>query len=223
MDEDTHVTPVIGSSIIRYPGIGRLFSLGGLSECGKSIAGQYLASHGVLRIKIARLLADVGRELLLDPDDPTFTDQLYTSHASIALSMFIECVAKHMVERGVQLASLESMYRSQTAIFLKDVLGQRMVHTFIEAPLELRIEREWRKLGGEPREAVACRVREKDAMKQRLGVPQLRPLADVVLDNSGSLQDYRSQLDRLLDEFPSVAKPQPRVLPGKPPSGEVSE
>jgi hypothetical protein len=41
------------ASIVRYPEIGRLFSLGGLSECGKSFAGQYFASHGVLRIKIA--------------------------------------------------------------------------------------------------------------------------------------------------------------------------
>lgn len=197
----------MGTSIMRYPEIGRLFSLGGLSECGKSFAGQYFASHGVLRIKIARVLADVGRELLLDPNDPMFTDQLYNAHAATALSMFLERVASQMVEHGAQRASLESMYRPQMAIFLKDVLGQHMVHIFIEAPLELRIEREWRKSGEESREAVACRIREKDAMKQRLGVPQLPPLADVVLDNSGSLQYYQRRLGRLLDEFPPIVNP----------------
>jgi dephospho-CoA kinase len=97
------------------------------------------------------------------------------------------------------------------AIFLKEALGPRMVHVFIEAPLELRVEREWRKLGGERWETVASRVREKDVMKQHLGVPQLLPLADVVLDNSGSLRDYRNQLDRLLDEHPPIVNQPPEV------------
>lgn len=192
------------TSITRYPEIGRLFSLGGLSECGKSFAGQYFASRGVLRIKIARVLADVGRELLLDPDDPAFTDEIYASHASTALPMFLDRVADLMAEHRVRRASLESMYRPQMALFLKDALGERMVHILVEAPLELRVEREWRKRGGESREAVARRIEEKDNLKRRLGVPHLRPLANVILDNSGSPQEYQRRLDWLLDRFPPV-------------------
>lgn len=193
------------ASAPRYPEIGRLFSLGGLSECGKSFAGQHFASHGVLRIKIARVLADVGRHLLLDPDDPTFTDHLYSRHVSTALPLFLERVAHLMVEKGAQRASLESMYRPQMAVFLKETLGPRMVHIFIEAPLDLRIEHAWRKMQKGSREDLALRIREKDDMKRRLGVPQLRAMADVVLDNSGTLQDYQCRLDEVLDQFPPIS------------------
>jgi hypothetical protein len=132
-----HEGSVMTTQVVPYPEIGRLFSLGGLSECGKSCAGQYFASRGVPRIKIARVLADVGRDLLLDPDAPNFTDRLYSAHASTAMPMFVERVANQVVEHSVQRASLESMYQPQMATFLKDVLGQRMVHIFIEAPLAL--------------------------------------------------------------------------------------
>ena len=156
----------------RYPGIGRLFSLGGLSECGKSFAGQYFAAHGVARVKIARVLERVGRELGLDPAEASFTDAVYLAPTS--LPRFLELVAEEMASLGAVRAVLESMYRPQMADFLSRELGERMVHIYIEAPLELRVHREWLKLRAVPQAEVRARIAQKDAMKRRLGVPELR-------------------------------------------------
>lgn len=113
-----------------WPGIGRLFSLGGMSECGKSHAGRYFDANGVRRIKIGRVLAEVGRDLGLDTTAPEFTERLYDEHADVALPAFVARVTEEMRREGVERASLESMYRGQLATWLKGQLGERMVNIF---------------------------------------------------------------------------------------------
>ncbi len=188
-----------------WPGIGRLFSLGGMSECGKSHAGRYFDAHGVRRIKIGRVLAEVGRDLGLDTTAPEFTERLYAQHGDTTLLAFLERVVDEMRREGVERASLESMYRCQLATWLKGQLGERMVNIFIEAPLELPIEREWRKRPGSERESIAAEVRAKDQSKRQRGVPNLRAIADLVIDNSGSAEEYERELDRILRDFRSLS------------------
>lgn len=188
-----------------WPGIGRLFSLGGMSECGKSHAGRYFDANGVRRIKIGRVLAEVGSDLGLDTTAPEFTERLYDEHADTALLAFLKRVAEEMRREGVERASLESMYRGQLATWLKGQLGERMVNIFIEAPLELRIERERLKRPGSERESVAAEVWAKDESKRQRGVPNLRAIADLVIDNSGSAEEYERELDRILRDFRSLS------------------
>ncbi len=190
----------------QWPEIGRLFSLGGMSECGKSHAGRYFDAHGVRRIKIGRVLAEVGSDLGLDPAAPNFTSRLYDEHAEVALPAFLGRVADEMRREGVVRASLESMSRGQLATWLKGQLGDRMVNIFIEAPLALRIEREWRKRPGSEREAIGTEVRAKDELKVQRGVPDLRAIADLVIDNSGTAAEYDRELIRVLRDYPAIPR-----------------
>ena len=191
----------LDSTVPLYPEIGRLFSLGGLSECGKSHAGRYFDERGIRRIKIGRVLAETGRELGLDPDAEGFTATLYRDHAAVVLPGFLRRVADEMAANGTRRASLESMYRRELATFLKRALGPRMINIFIEAPLALRIDREWRAKGDADRATVERRVLAKDALKRERGVQALRAVADMVIDNSGSADDYDRELDRIVRTY----------------------
>lgn len=159
---------------------------------------------GIRRIKIGRVLASVGRELGLDPDTDGFTETLYRDHQAVVPPRFLRRVADEMAANGTRRASLESMYRVQMASFLKDALGPRMVNIFIEAPLHLRIEREWRAKGGTDRAAVERQVLANYALKRERGVPDLRAVADIVVDNSGSASDYDRKLDRIILAYPPL-------------------
>lgn len=187
-----------------YPEIGRLFSLGGMSECGKSHAGKYFDERGVRRIKIGRVLAEVGQELGLRPDAEGFTETLYRDHAAVVLPGFLRRVAEEMAVNGSRRAILESMYRLELATFLKGALGSRMVNIFIEAPLALRIDREWRAKGDADRATVERRVLAKDVLNRERGVPEVRAVADLVIDNSGSPGDYDRELDRIAMTYPPL-------------------
>ncbi len=182
--------------------IRRMFSLGGMSECGKSEAGRFFAENGIERLKIARFIEAIAETRGYNIRDDTFTDRLFDDDPKGVLSEFSERVAGHKKRRGLRYSSLESMYRLQMASFLKRVLGDRMINIYIDAPFNIRVEREWTKLGGSASiDDVAKRVNEKDEIKTRIGVPSLRAAADIIIDNSKSLEEYKFRLTGILAEY----------------------
>lgn len=98
------------------------------------------------------------------------------------------------------------MYRGQLAKWLRGQLGERMVNLSVEAPLALRIEREWRKRSGSEREAIAAAVHAKDELKRQRGGPKLRTIADIIIDNSGTAAEYDRELIRVLRDYPAMTR-----------------
>ena len=186
-----------------------------MSECGKSEAGRFFAGKGVERLKIARFIEVIASSRGYDINSDTFTDRLFEVDPNGTLAEFVNLVASHMRKAGLRHASLESMYRVPMATHLKAVLGDRMVNIFIDAPFDVRVKREWAKLGKDMSvKDVERRVAEKDEMKTRIGVPGLRDVADIVIDNSGTLEEYRIRLGEILDECcPEVRRAGHRPAP----------
>ncbi len=182
--------------------VSRLFSLGGMSECGKSEAGRFFADRGVERLKIARFIEVIASSRGYDLSGDDYTDQLFEVDADGTLAEFVRLVGSHMGGAGIRCASLESMYRVSMATHLKAVLGDRMVNIYIDAPFDVRVEREWAKSGKDSSvRDVERRVAEKDEMKARIGVPGLRDVADIVIDNSGTLEEYQCRLGDIVMEY----------------------
>jgi len=190
-----------------------MFSVGGMSECGKSYAGKFLAERGVARIKIAKVLADVGEELGHDPEAEGFTSRLYDLHFEPAMELFLTKAIQMADAAPMAAGCLESMYRPAMARYLTERLGAQMVHIYIEVPLDVRLERQFQavqnifmRLGLPPDSKGSAEVRaeldaaliERDAMKTARGVPELRPLATHIIDNSGTLESYNDALESVL-------------------------
>lgn len=107
-------------------------------------------------------------------------------------------------------ASLESLYRAPLGVFLTKELGDRACNIYIEAPLELRAEREMQKLNkkaeetGTPEisfEKMLDKVTKKDKLKKRLKPTDVRNIAQYVIVN-----DDKMTKEGLLAEVDKIAK-----------------
>ncbi|MFG1709611.1 hypothetical protein ACFLIM_41165 [Nonomuraea sp. M3C6] len=162
-----------------------VIALGGLSECGKSSAGAYLAErHGSARLKIGYLLqAAAARHQIAD---------VYALPPLLAAELLVDeldryCAAHHYQE----IVSIESLHSRDLCGALKPLLGDGVTVAYLDADLRVRQERGTAGPGD---------VTERDAVKRSRGADQVKTLADVVVDNNGPLYALYHRLDRLVRE-----------------------
>ena len=161
------------------PGV-RVVALGGLSECGKSTAGEYLRlRHGFARLKIGYLIEQAaGRLGLTDiySADPVTLAELITD----SLDRF--ATAQHFLDR----ISIESLHSHDITAELKKILGERLAIVYLDVDAGTRERRGT---------AGPADVRERDAVKHARGAAAIAGVADHVIGNNGS----RLALHRCLD------------------------
>jgi hypothetical protein len=160
-----------------------VLALGGLSECGKSTAGDHLQRcHGYARLKIGYLLesaaAAQGISDLYDRDERTLAELLV-----LGLDAF--CAAHHYTKT----ISIESLHRHVMTAELRKLLGSRLTVVFIDAAEHLR---QARSLPG-PADVIA-----RDQVKCSRGADRIRELADEVIANNGPRLGLFHALDALI-------------------------
>lgn len=180
-----------------------MFSLGGMSECGKSTAGLHLQKLGIVRLKIIKFEEKMMRHRGYDLSNGMKEDyfvELYSSNTEEVLKEFLYLVSKYMEENNIKYASLESMYRPQMAQFLKDTLKEKMANIYIEANIDQRAKREWLKYYKDSNtlEEITKKVKEKDKFKIRNGANKVKDVADYIIDNSGSLESLITNIDNIV-------------------------
>ena len=126
-----------------------MFSLGGLSECGKTSAGYKLQDMGARKSKIIHIeremMEERGYDLSQGMKDEHFVN-LYAENQNQAFREFLFRLIGHMKEEGKPFASIESLYRAELGAFLKRELKGKMANIFIDAPVEARAKRELEKV-----------------------------------------------------------------------------
>lgn len=125
-----------------------MFSLGGLSESSKSAAGLYFDSICIKRMKIIAIEKDMMKErnyqFTRHPAESDFI-KLYANNIDQVFREFLYRLIGKMQETGIQYASIESLYRSELGAYLKKELGEKMLNIYIEASLEVKAKREFKK------------------------------------------------------------------------------
>lgn len=172
-----------------------MFSLGGLSECGKTSAGLYMDHIGVKRLKIIQIekemMEERGYDLSLGMKEYHF-DELYQENRDEVFREFLYRLIIKLQAEGVKYASIESLYRAELGVFLKKELGARMINIFIDAPLKVRAEREYQKINERAAredgaivrlEEIIQRTSQKDAFKIRHGADRVKNIADIIIKN----------------------------------------
>ena len=96
--------------------------------------------------------------------------------------------------------SIESLYRHSYGSFLKRELGSKCANIYIEAPFEIRANREFERLrkvniknNQLDLEQIIYRVKEKDEFKIKHGADKCKMIADYIIDNDGNM-DYENFL-----------------------------
>ncbi|MBV6699364.1 nucleotidyltransferase domain-containing protein [Kitasatospora aureofaciens] len=163
----------------------QIVALGGLSESGKSTAGEYLrVRRGFARLKIGHLLHEAAHWAgIADPYqlDPATRAEVLTD----ALDRF--CAAHHFLKQ----VSIESLHELAATDALRSILGDQLRVVYLDAPKELR---QRRGVAG-PED-----VTERDAVKNSRRASEIAEIAEIVIDNSGTRLDLERSLDRLVLE-----------------------
>lgn len=188
-----------------------MFSLGGLSECGKTSAGNKLQEMGARKSKIIHIeremMEERGYDLSEGMKDEHFVN-LYADNQEEAFREFLYRLIKHMQEENKSFASIESLYRAELGAFLKRELKDRMANIFIDAPAETRARRELEKVNrraieeGKPTitfDEMLQRVHQKDEFKTKHNADKVRDIADYVVDNSDGVtkEQFLGQIETI--------------------------
>lgn len=173
-----------------------IFTLGGLSECGKTTAGYRFQSIGVRKSKIIHVEYDMMRDRGVDPSQGIFPEDfenLYKDAPDVAFKEFLFRFIEKLKEENVRFASLESLYRAPLGAFIKKELGAKVAHIYIDAPVEDRAYREYLKVNEKARREglpeitlneMIAQVQKKDAFKMERGATDVKTIADYIIDNS---------------------------------------
>lgn len=175
--------------------VAGIFTLGGLSECGKTTAGYRFQSFGIRKSKIVQIEHDMMRERGINPEDgltPDDYENLYKENPDKAFKEFLFRLIQKMKEEQFKYASLESLYRAPLGAFIKKELGSRAANIYIDAPVEARAKRELEKINAKALEIgnplitldeMIQRVNEKDAFKMERKATDVKNIADYIVDN----------------------------------------
>lgn len=190
-----------------------MFSLGGLSECGKSAAGLYFDSIGIKRMKIIA----IEKEMMLERNyqftrHPTENDfkKLYANNPEQIFREFLYRLIGKMQEAGTHYASIESLYCSELGAYLKKELGAKMLNIYIEAPLEVRAKREFKKQtidNGENYtfDEIVERTKKKDQFKIKHGALRVKEIADIIVNNDKFVENEQ-QYENIMAGLASIVK-----------------
>lgn len=190
-----------------------MFSLGGLSECGKSAAGLYFDSIGIKRMKIIA----IEKKMMLERNyqfsgHPTENDfkKLYANNPEQIFREFLYRLIGKMQEAGTHYASIESLYRSELGTYLKKELGAKMLNIYIEAPLEVRAKREFKKQtidNGKNYtfDEIVERTKKKDQFKIKHGALRVKEIADIIVNNDKFVENEQ-QYENIMAGLASIVK-----------------
>lgn len=193
--------------------IEAIFTLGGLSECGKTTAGIRLETLplGIKRYKIIDIEKEMmiarGYDISLGLSDKHFL-ALYQEKTEEVFKEFVMRLITHLKEKGTTRVSLESLYRAPLGEFLKREFGEKCSNIYIEAPIELRARREYLKKCMESAgtkescilyELVLDSVKKKDEFKIQHNALECKQIADYVIENDENMdmRKFLSEIDRI--------------------------
>ena len=188
-----------------------IFSLGGLSECGKTSAGYKLKEMGARKSKIIHIEREMMEERGYDLSDGMKDEHfiaLFSGDAEVAFREFLYRLIGHMKEEGYKFASIESLYRAELGAFLKKELGDRMANIYIDAPVEVRVKREMQKVNQKAAEEgtsmvtfeeMLAKVQKKDEFKTKHNAGKVKEIADFVVDNSENVtrEEFLSKIEEI--------------------------
>lgn len=151
-----------------------ILGLAGLSESGKgSVADALAADHGFTRFKIG-FFNELARN-----------GAAYAHPRDVAMGIvhFIAC------NRQMQRATLESLHNPRLACEMKMLLGDRWQIAYIEVPQAVRAQRLIDQYPDRTPGMLLAEQAIKDATKSGQDIERHRSFADIVVDNSGKLED----------------------------------
>lgn len=179
----------------------KIFLIGGMSESGKSTVGRYLDSKGIKRLKFVTYLRRVMEKEGATGDFQEWNAQMEFTKPEWLRQRFVEEFESALKEEEIEYCCVESLYRPEFGQFLKDSLAVTVIIVYVEVPLEVRLQRQIIRQNLSSIEEARAYLFPRDAKKKEWGTPKIKDIADVVLDNSGTVNELYKQIDEMIKKY----------------------
>lgn len=180
--------------------MSNIILLAGLSESGKSEAGEYLGGKdGVERIKFVRVV--VYPELLKNPLINPYTRMRCFSQQEISKKFWKNFMDYFYKSKEKDIYVVESVLSPEAILNIKRNVDSRFnVQTiYFDVSIDKRIERQMIKERSEgkeiSRDEATFMIVSRDKNKLSLGADRIKRIADVVINNEGGLKEFHENLD----------------------------
>lgn len=182
-----------------------LLLLAGLSESGKSEAGEYLgAKEHSERVKFVRVV--LHKELQQDRQLNPYGQILFLSNDEIVHNFWENFQSYFYNPDKANLYVIESVLSPDAITSIVDKSPGFDVKTvYFHIPENVRIQRQIIKVRSEGQtisvEDARAILVARDKKKIALGAHKILDIADIVIHNNGSLQDFHNKLDSLYESI----------------------
>ncbi|KAJ7811961.1 hypothetical protein B0H14DRAFT_3479287 [Mycena olivaceomarginata] len=179
-----------------------VLALGGLSECAKSPLGARVDTHPIPLVRLGAGPPRSSRTCSTRPRRRSGSGSTSTPSQAHVLVQHIEDHAK--AHFWVAVLSLELVHRLGAIVKAKRVVGDLVQVVCVEVAEAERIRRQVERVGrgeveGKEEEKVVQKkmqeLRDKDVVKRERGTECVKGIADLVLDNSGGLEEAWAELE----------------------------
>ena len=179
--------------------VKKVFLIGGMSESGKSTLGRYFDSRGIPRLKIITFLKRVMVREGATGDFVAWNERNVKERPEWVRSTFTEEFTAAMAEQGIECCVLESLYGPELALHMKRVMGDdKVVVIYVNMDVGVRLQRQMIREGLATLEEARRLLLPRDERKREWRVPEIEPIADFVIDNSGPIDELYRAADNII-------------------------
>jgi len=185
----------------------KVFVIGGMSESGKSTLGRYLDQHSIKRLKITFFLKRAMERDGVEGDFVEWNNQNIKERPDWVFRVFADEFIQWTTDQGVEFCCLESLYNPGLGVHLRERLGpDKVVIVYVDMDENIRLQRQMIRQNLTSLDEARKLMLPRDQIKREWGVPAIADVADVIIDNSGSMEN----LTRIADAM--IAKHCPELL-----------
>ncbi|RJO60272.1 hypothetical protein C4544_05415 [candidate division WS5 bacterium] len=188
---------ILGDETVR-----QVFVIGGMSESGKSSLGRYLDKYGITRLKIVFFLKRAMEKMGVEGDFVEWNAKNMRERPDWVFRTFADEFIEWTSEMGIEYCCLESLYTAGLALHLKERMGKdkvRIVYVYMEE--KIRLQRQMVRQSLTSLDEAKQLMLPRDQLKREWGVPAIAEVADVIIDNSGSIDKLQEIADAMIFKY----------------------
>lgn len=179
--------------------IKKVFLIGGMSESGKSTLGRYFDSKGIARLKIVTFLKSVMEREGVQGDFTEWNEKNVKERPEWVYKVFTEEFIAATSREGIECCALESLYGPELGLYMKGMLGNdTVIIIYVDMDEGVRLQRQIIRENLSSIEEAKTLLLPRDERKREWGVPRIEPVADYVVDNSGTIQELYDTADDII-------------------------
>ena len=177
----------------------KVFVIGGMSESGKSTLGRYLAQHGIKRLKITFFLKRAMEREGVEGDFVEWNNQNMKERPEWVFRTFADEFIPWTSDQGIEFCCLESLYSPGLGVHLRERLGQdKVAIVYVDMDENVRLQRQMIRQNFTSLDEARKLMLPRDQIKREWGVPAIADVADVIIDNSGSMENLTRIADAMI-------------------------